>query len=189
VGFFDFAHGQHGAAPNVIELHPVLDIVFNPSAPGPDFTLSLPATARVAQGGSESITVTATSAAGGAAPDVTITTSGLPSGITAHVTPLGAGKATISLTASNAAPTGTFPFAVTGTANGKSHTQGASLDITAAQPPAGQQWEYQVVTATSDQDMIDKANQLGADDWEMVGIVRQGNAGWKAFFKRTKRNF
>ncbi len=31
VGFFDFFHNQHGAAPNVIELHPVLDIQFNPS--------------------------------------------------------------------------------------------------------------------------------------------------------------
>ena len=31
VGFFDFQHGQTGVAPNAIELHPVLDIVFNPS--------------------------------------------------------------------------------------------------------------------------------------------------------------
>lgn len=31
VGFFDFAHGQTGLAPNCIELHPILDIVFNPS--------------------------------------------------------------------------------------------------------------------------------------------------------------
>jgi PKD repeat protein len=31
VGFFDFLHGQTGVAPNGIELHPVLDIVFNPS--------------------------------------------------------------------------------------------------------------------------------------------------------------
>jgi uncharacterized protein (TIGR03437 family) len=31
VGFFDFKHGQTGVAPNAIELHPVLDIVFNPS--------------------------------------------------------------------------------------------------------------------------------------------------------------
>src|SRR5262249_31059562 len=30
VGFFDFFHGQRGAAPNGIELHPVLDIAFNP---------------------------------------------------------------------------------------------------------------------------------------------------------------
>jgi hypothetical protein len=30
VGFFDFIHGQTGVAPNGIELHPVLDISFNP---------------------------------------------------------------------------------------------------------------------------------------------------------------
>jgi hypothetical protein len=29
IGFFDFAHGQTGAAPNQIELHPVLDIRFD----------------------------------------------------------------------------------------------------------------------------------------------------------------
>jgi len=28
VGFLDFIHGQHGVAPNGIELHPVLEIVF-----------------------------------------------------------------------------------------------------------------------------------------------------------------
>lgn len=32
VGFFDRIHGQTGVAPNGIELHPVLDIVFNPGA-------------------------------------------------------------------------------------------------------------------------------------------------------------
>lgn len=34
VGFFDFNHGQTGVAPNAIELHPVLDIIFNPSSGG-----------------------------------------------------------------------------------------------------------------------------------------------------------
>lgn len=29
--FFDFQHGQTGVAPNAIEIHPILDIVFNPS--------------------------------------------------------------------------------------------------------------------------------------------------------------
>lgn len=29
LGFFDFAHGQQGVAPNAIELHPVISIVFN----------------------------------------------------------------------------------------------------------------------------------------------------------------
>ncbi len=32
VGMFDFFHGQSGAAPNQIELHSVLDIVFNPAS-------------------------------------------------------------------------------------------------------------------------------------------------------------
>lgn len=31
LGFFDFAHGQRGVAPNAIELHPVISIVFNSS--------------------------------------------------------------------------------------------------------------------------------------------------------------
>jgi hypothetical protein len=34
VGFFDFFHDQRGAAPNVIELHPILDIVFAESSGG-----------------------------------------------------------------------------------------------------------------------------------------------------------
>ncbi len=32
VGFFDYRRGQPGVAPNAIELHPVLDVDFNPSA-------------------------------------------------------------------------------------------------------------------------------------------------------------
>ena len=32
IGMFDFLHGQTGVAPNGIELHPVIDIIFNPSA-------------------------------------------------------------------------------------------------------------------------------------------------------------
>jgi hypothetical protein len=37
IGFFDFAHGQDGVAPNAIELHPVLSIVFHgaPAAANP----------------------------------------------------------------------------------------------------------------------------------------------------------
>jgi hypothetical protein len=33
LGFFDFAHGQDGVAPNAIELHPVTGIAFGGSAP------------------------------------------------------------------------------------------------------------------------------------------------------------
>ena len=34
VGFFDFNHGQTGVAPDAIELHPVVDILFNPPGGG-----------------------------------------------------------------------------------------------------------------------------------------------------------
>jgi hypothetical protein len=191
VAMFDFAHGQRGAAPNVIEIHPVLDIVFNPSSGGggSDFSISVPnTTLTLAQGGSSSVTVSASSTTT-PVPNVTFTASGLPAGVTPHITPLGTNKASVLLQASTVAPTGSFPFTVTGTANGKSHSQAATLNISGTQTLGGQQWEYQIVTATSDQDMADKANQLGAEDWEMVGIVRQGTNGWKAFFKRAKRDF
>src|SRR5215471_4381784 len=39
VGMFDFLHGQTGVAPNGIELHPILNIVFNPGQAA-DFSLS-----------------------------------------------------------------------------------------------------------------------------------------------------
>src|SRR5215469_18353966 len=54
VGMFDFLHGQTGVAPNGIELHAVLDIVFNPSTTA-DFSLSAsPASLSVTQGSSGS---------------------------------------------------------------------------------------------------------------------------------------
>jgi hypothetical protein len=194
VGMFDFFHGQDGAAPNVIELHPVLAIVFNPTtetammarpAP-PGFTLSVPSAAiHLAQGGTASVKVSAS------APNATFKTTGLPTGVTAHVTPLGKGNATLTLRASEAAPTGSFPFTITGTADGKSQNQTATVSVssTAAQPTASQRWDYQVVTAASEKEMLSKANKLGADGWEMVGVARQGTNGWKAFFKRAQRDF
>jgi hypothetical protein len=187
VGFFDFAHGQHGAAPNVIELHPILDIVFNPQ-PGGDFSILVPSTSiNLPQGARSSIALTV-SAASGPAPTVTLSTSGLPPGVTSRFTPGANGKSTLSLSASAAAPSGSFPFTVTGTAGQKSHSQILSLDVIALpQPPTGQEWEYQVISANSEQEVINQANTLGAQDWEMVSVVKvTGSPGWRAFFKRMK---
>ena len=192
VGFFDFPHGQRGAAPNVIELHPVLDIVFNPSAAGggSDFTLSLtPSPINLTQGGSSAATITTTMMGGGGNPS--ITASGAPTGISSHITPTGAGKSTLSLTASSTAPTGSFPLTITGTAGGKSHSQAVQLSVSPfSQTPGTQQWEYQVISASSEKDVVDQANKLGAQEWELVGVVKvQGSPTWRAFFKRLKNNF
>jgi hypothetical protein len=193
VGMFDFAHGQDGAAPNVIELHPVLSIVFNPGTEmammarpaSTGFMISAPSTAiHLAQGSTASVKVSASAA------NATFNTTGLPTGVTAHVTPMGKGKATVTLRASEAAPTGSYPFTVTGTADGKSQNQAAMLSVSSTtQPAPTQMWDYQVVTAASDKEMLAKANKLGTDSWEMVGVVRQGVNGWKAFFKRARTDF
>ena len=191
VGFFDFAHGQHGAAPNVIEIHPILDIVFNPQTqPDGDFALNVPsATIHLAQGGSSTITIGA-STSGGAVPSVVLSTSGLPVGISSHLTPISNNQSTLSLTATATAPTGSFPFTVTGTAGTKTHSQIVSLDVSGTSQTPTEEWEYQVISASSEQDVIDQANKLGAQDWEMVSAVKvSGTPGWRAFFKRVKRNF
>src|SRR3954471_12603743 len=77
VGMFDFLHGQTGVAPNGIELHAVLSIVFNPTT---DFSISAsPTSLSVAQGSSGTTTVT-TSIAGSFNSAVALSASGLPSG-------------------------------------------------------------------------------------------------------------
>jgi hypothetical protein len=57
--------------------------------------------------------------------------------------------------------------------------------------PGTQQSEYTVITATSDQDVVDQANKLGAQEWKLVGVVKvEGTTNtWRAFFKRPKNNF
>ncbi len=194
VGFFDFPHGQHGAAPNVIELHPVLNIVFNPS-PTPtrsDFTLSVsPSSISMIQGGSTSAKIT-TSTIGSATGTPTLSVSDVPTGVTGQITPTGNGASTLSLLASQAAATGTFPLVITGTANGKTHSVTTQLNVSPFTAPSGsQQWEYKLVSANSEQEVVDQANALGAQDWELVSVVKtQGNTNaWKAFFKRLKNNF
>jgi hypothetical protein len=192
VGFFDFAHGQHGAAPNVIELHPVLNIAFNPLQNPSDFTLSMaPSTINMIQGGSSSTTIN-TAMTGAATGAPTLTVSSTPTGISTQITPTGPGKATLSLMATQAAATGSFPLTITGTANGRSHSLTAQLNVSPfSASPGTQQWEYKMITASSEQDVVDQANALGAQDWELVSVVKiQGNVNtWKAFFKRLKNNF
>jgi len=52
-----------------------------------------------------------------------------------------------------------------------------------------QRWEYKLINAVSEQDVIDQANQLGTQSWEMVSIVRvTGTPAWRAFFKRATKD-
>src|ERR1700733_389025 len=86
VGMFDFLHGQTGVAPNGIELHPVLNIVFNPGNGNPDFVLSAtPGTLSENQGTSASTTISVTPSSGFTG-NVSFAASGLPSGVSASFT-------------------------------------------------------------------------------------------------------
>jgi uncharacterized membrane protein len=135
VGMFDFLHGQTGVAPNGIELHPVLDIIFNPSSS--DFSMSAsPTSLSLAQGGSGNSTIS-TTISGSFNSAVSLSASGLPTGATASFSPAsiaapGSGSSTMTITAGASTPTGTSTVTVTGTGGGKTHTTTVSLTVTAS---------------------------------------------------------
>lgn len=191
VGFFDFFHHQHGAAPNVIELHPVLDIQFNPGPASGDFGLSASSTVMHLHGGSSStVALSSSPVGGGSTPNIDFTVSGLPMGVTSRIATSGDGKANLILTAAPSVPSGTFPVVVTARANGHSHSQTIALNTSnTPETPEVQQWEYKLISASSEQDVVDQANLLGAQEWELVSVVRvTGSPSWRAFFKRVKKD-
>ncbi|HEY7872252.1 MAG TPA: PPC domain-containing protein [Rudaea sp.] len=133
IGMFDFLHGQTGVAPNGIELHPVLGIVFNPSGGGTaDFALSAsPQSVSVAQSAGASTTISVTPS-NGFAGSVNFSASGLPSGVTASFSPVNsAASSTLTLTASSTAATGSATVTVTGTSGSLTHTTTVNLTVVA----------------------------------------------------------
>lgn len=139
VGMFDFLHGQTGVAPNGIELHPILDIVFNPGS-SPDFALSASPTSLTVTQGSSGASTISTTVSNGFNSSVALSISGLPSGVTASFSPAsiaapGSGSSTLTFTASSTATTGTFNTTVTATGGGLTHTTTIPLTVNAATAP------------------------------------------------------
>lgn len=134
VGMFDFLHGQTGVAPNGIELHPVLDVIFNPGNPTPDFAISAsPTSVSVAQGGTKTTTIS-TTISGGFNSAVSLSATGLPSGVTASFSPSsiaapGSGSSTLTFTASSTATVSTSTVTINATGGGKSHSTTVSLTV------------------------------------------------------------
>ena len=134
VGFFDFLHGQTGVAPNGIELHPLLNVVFNPSTGGsPDFALTTaPSAVSVSQGASTSTTITVVPT-NGFNSSVTFAAAGLPAGVTAVFSPVSTtGATTLTLTASATAATGPATVSIAGSTGSLTHTSSVSLTVNAA---------------------------------------------------------
>src|SRR5581483_701174 len=111
VGMFDFLHGQTGVAPNGIELHPVLNVNFNPTS-NPDFSISAsPSSVSIAQGSLGTSTIS-TSVVNGFNSAVSLSASGLPTGATASFSPTsigapGSGSSTMTINVGASTPTGT----------------------------------------------------------------------------------
>jgi hypothetical protein len=132
VGFFDYLEGQEGLAPNGIELHPVIDILFNPY-----FALSSSASSMtVGQGGTESSTITST-LSGNFNSSIALSASGLPAGTTATFSPSsiaapGSGSSMLTISVGASTPVGTYGVTVTGTGGGQTHATSFSLTVTTA---------------------------------------------------------
>jgi hypothetical protein len=140
VGMFDFLHGQTGVAPNGIELHPVLDIIFNPGNPTPNFSLSAsPSTVSVAQGGTKT-TAISTAVSGGFNSAISLSASGVPSGVTASFSPAsiaapGSGSSTLTFSASSTATIGTSTVTINASGGGISHSTTVSLTVSSTATP------------------------------------------------------
>jgi hypothetical protein len=137
VGMFDFLHGQTGVAPNGIELHAVLDIIFNPTS---NFSISAsPSSLAVVQGNSGSTSISI-SVSGGFNSAVSLSATGLPSGVTASFNPTsiaapGSGTSTMALNVGASTAPGTYSITVTGSGGGTTHTTTVSLTVNTATTP------------------------------------------------------
>src|SRR5262249_50418258 len=103
----------------------------------PDFAVSAsPSSVSVVQGSSATSTVS-TTVSGGFNAAVSLSASGLPSGVTASFNPAsiaapGSGSSTLTFSASSTASTGTSNVTVTATGGGITHTATVALTVTAA---------------------------------------------------------
>lgn len=110
--------------------------VLPPAASSPNFTLSAsPSSVSVTQGSSASSTITVTDS-GGFTGSVTLSASGLPSGVTASFgTNPTTSTSSVTFTASSTATTGTSTVTITGTSGSLIHTTTISLTVSATATP------------------------------------------------------
>ncbi|MGA3041876.1 MAG: protease pro-enzyme activation domain-containing protein [Bryobacteraceae bacterium] len=108
-----------------------------PATPG--FSLSAsPTSVSVVQGSSGTSTITST-VSGGFDSAVTLSASGLPTGVTYGFSPTsitGTGTSTLTLTVASSTTTGTYSITVTGTSGSITETTSVSLTVTSTPTPA-----------------------------------------------------
>src|SRR2546425_330951 len=129
VGFFDYLEGQEGVAPNGVELHPIIDIIFNPYFSISSSTSSL----TIAQGTSGTATVNSV-LSGNFNSSIALSTSGLPAGATATFSPStiaapGSGASTLTINVDVTTPMGTYGIIISGAGGGQTHSTAINLTI------------------------------------------------------------
>src|SRR2546429_6290136 len=129
VGFFDYLEGQEGVAPNGVELHPIIDIIFNPYFSIASSTSSL----TIAQGTSGATTITST-LSGNFNSSIALSTSGLPAGATANFSPStilapGSGASALTINVDATTPMGTYSVVISGAGGGQTHSTAINLTI------------------------------------------------------------
>ena len=136
VGFFDSNTLTSGVAPNKIELHPALNVNFNPGAPPPTdyFTMSAnPSGVSVLQGQSTT-TALSTQVTSGASQAVGLSVNGLPAGATASFSPsaIHSGQgSTMTISTTPSTPAGTYTINVKGTGTSTTYYMSMSLTVSA----------------------------------------------------------
>jgi kumamolisin len=107
--------------------------------PSPSFTISAsPSSGSVIQGNQGTFTIT-TAIANGFNSSVSLSASGMPTGVTAAFNPAsipapGSGSSTLTLTVASTTATGTYNITVTGTGGGVTQTTNIALTVTAPVP-------------------------------------------------------
>jgi uncharacterized membrane protein len=107
----------------------------------PDFSISASPTSLSVNQGSSGSTTISTSVTGGFNSAVSLSASGLPSGVTASFSPSsiaapGSGSSTLTLSASSTAAAGTVNVTVTATGGGVTHTTTVALTVVATATPS-----------------------------------------------------
>ena len=141
VGFFDDnTLLPPDVAPNKIELHPALDINFNPGSPPPTDYFQMnanPGSVSVMQGQSttSSITTTLTPGSSSQSVNLSVNPGGLPTGTTASFTPntinSDQGSSTLKISVSSSTPTGTYTITVKGTGTKTTYYMSMNLTVIA----------------------------------------------------------
>ena len=129
VGFFDYLEGQEGVAPNGVELHPIIDIIFNPYFSIASSNSSL----TIAQGSSGTATINSV-LSGNFNSSIALSTSGLPVGATATFSPStiaapGAGSSAMTINVDATTPMGTYSVIISGAGGGQTHSTTINLTI------------------------------------------------------------